>query len=344
MARLPDPGPGCRSSPGGRAGAAQSVEFQSGWPRAVRIVEVGARDGLQNESVLMPTAIKVAFLRKLAEAGFAEVEATSFVHPVRVPQLADAAEVVAALSALEAPIWTVLVPNERGLERALAAGARRIAVFTAAADAFAERNLGMDVRTSLETIRKVTARARAAGVTVRGYVSTAFVCPFSGEVDPHRVRDVAGALLEMGADEVSLGDTLGVAVPTDVWRLLEVVGDGLPTTSLALHFHDTSGTALANVLAGLQAGIATYDSSAGGLGGCPFAPGASGNLATEDLVYFLDHMGVRTGISLPAVVLASAFLEQQLGRSLPSRQYRRLRAHDVRHLSVREGDSASQGE
>ena len=303
----------------------------AGLPAAVKIVEVGPRDGLQNEPATVPTEVKAEFGRRLAAAGFREVEATSFVHPQRVPQLADAEAVLALLPRQGATTFTALVPNERGLERALAAGVRRIALFTAASETFTQKNIGMSVAESLRVFGGVARRARENGLSVRGYVSTAWVCPYEGEVAAEAVLRPAEALLEMGADEVSLGETLGVAVPAEVEARLELLLPRLPRERLALHFHDTSGTALANVVASLRLGLAIFDSSAGGLGGCPYAPGAAGNLATEDLVYLLDRMGIASGVSLPAVAAASAYLEPHLSRPLSGKQYRRLQARSAPH-------------
>jgi isopropylmalate/homocitrate/citramalate synthase len=298
-------------------------------PGPVKLVEVGPRDGLQNEATPIPTEMKVAFIRKLAEAGCAEIEVTSFVHPRRVPQLADAEAVIDGCRDLiqrGSPTLTALVPNERGLARALAAGITRIALFTAASETFTDKNIDMSIAESLQRFAPVARDALAAGLTVRGYVSTCFVCPYEGEIAPEPVLRVAAALLEMGVDEVSLGDTVGAAVPTDVYRLLDLLLTQLPRERLALHFHDTSGTALANVLAALERGITTFDSSAGGLGGCPYAPGAAGNLATEDLIYMLNRMGISNGISLPHIAAATALLEPHLPHPLPSKQYQRLKS------------------
>ncbi len=295
-------------------------------PSEVKIVEVGPRDGLQNEPEFVPTKAKVAFIRALAAAGLTNIEATSFVHPRVVPQLADALEVMDALADLNAATVSALVPNEKGLDRALSARVRRVAVFTAASDTFAEKNIGMSVAESLSLYRTMVRRALDAGVSVRGYISTAFVCPFEGRIAKERVDEVTRRLCDCGVDEVAISDTIGAAVPTDV---METVGDVLrstPSERIALHFHDTYGTALANVLAGLQLGVTTFDSSAGGLGGCPFAPGASGNLATEDLVYMLDGMNIRTGVNLEAVVDAADAVGRILGRSLCSAQWKRYRS------------------
>lgn len=287
----------------------------------VQVVEVGPRDGLQNEPDPVATEHKLEFIRRLRQAGLQRIEVTSFVHPRWVPQLADAEEVVRGLPPGEG--FSVLVPNRRGLQRALAAGVREIAVFTAASETFNRKNTRRTLAESLEEIARVVEEAR--GLRVRGYISTAFVCPYEGEVPPRRVVPVARALLEMGIGEISLGDTLGAAAPTDVQRLLEAVLELAPARRWALHFHDTCGTALANVLRGLEMGVAVFDASAGGLGGCPYAPGASGNLATEDLVYMLDRMGIETGVDRAGVLQASRFMEKVLGRPLPARQLRRMR-------------------
>jgi hydroxymethylglutaryl-CoA lyase len=300
-----------------------------GWnlPRAVRIVEVGPRDGLQNEPDPVPTADKLAYINQLAASGLSQIEVTSFVSPKAVPQLADAAELVAQLPPTGAVTFSALVPNPRGLERALAAGVRRIAVFTAASETFAEANIRMSIDRSLAVFTEVTREAAAAGVSVRAYLSTCFACPYSGPVAKDRVRALAERLLEMGADEVAISDTLGSAVPTEI---METVGHCLariPAGALALHLHDTYGTALANVLAGLQLGITTFDGSSGGMGGCPFAPGATGNLATEDLIYLLEGMGIDTGVNLAGVAAAARRLAPLLSRPLPGRNYHRLVAN-----------------
>jgi isopropylmalate/homocitrate/citramalate synthase len=272
----------------------------------------------------VPTPAKLAFIRALVDAGLVHIEATSFVHPKAVPQLADAAEVLAGLPAAPAVTFSALVPNERGLERALQAGVRRIAVFTATSDTFTQKNIGMSVDESLKVFEVVVKRARSAGMTVRGYVSTAFVCPFEGPIPKERTREVCLRLLEAGADEVAISDTIGVAVPTDVAEVAQFARDRIPVEQIALHFHDTYGMALANVYAGLQAGVSTFDASAGGLGGCPFAPGAAGNLATEDLVYMLEKMGIETGVNLKKVIAAANVAAEALGRDLTSRQWLRL--------------------
>lgn len=293
-------------------------------PDRVRIVEVGPRDGLQNEPAAVPTAAKLEFIRALADAGLSQIEATSFVHPQRVPQLADAAEVIAGLPRRAGVTYSALVPNAKGLQRALDSGIERIAVFTAASETFTQKNIGMSIAESLETFAPVVRGAIAAGRTVRGYVSTCFECPYEGAVSADRAADVAAAMLDLGCDEVALSDTLGVAAPAEVADRLVTWLRRLPREKVALHFHDTCGTALANVHAGLLAGITTFDASAGGLGGCPFAPGAAGNLATEDLVYMLDRMQIATGVNAAAVVSAARTLAESIGRPLTSRQSNRL--------------------
>ena len=296
----------------------------------VTIVEVGPRDGLQNEPARIPTADKVAFVRRLAAAGLPVVEVTSFVRPDRVPQLADAREVVAALApslhAASATRYTALVPNLTGLREAVAAGVREVAIFAAASEGFSQRNTNRSIAQSLAAFAEVCAEARGAGVRVRGYLSTAFGCPFDGAVDPRRVGELARQLVDLGVYEVAISDTIGIAHPGQVPVVVEAaLGHGVGVHQLALHFHDTRGQALANVMAALPLGIRTFDASAGGLGGCPFAPGATGNLATEDLVYLLDGLGYETGVSLSALLEASAFIEQTLGHPLPSRVYRASR-------------------
>jgi len=293
----------------------------------VTIVEVGPRDGLQNEAARIATADKVAFVERLAAAGLPVVEVTSFVRPDRVPQLADAREVFAALGpGAGATRYTALVPNLTGLREAIAAGVREVAIFAAASEGFSQRNTNRSIAQSLAAFAEVCAAARAAGVRVRGYLSTAFGCPFDGAVDPRRVGELVRQLLDLGVYEVAISDTIGVAHPGQVPVVVEAAfGQGASVGQLALHFHDTRGQALANVMAALPLGVRTFDASAGGLGGCPFAPGATGNLATEDLVYLLDGLGYETGVSLSAVLEASAFIEQKLDHLLPSRVYRASR-------------------
>jgi hydroxymethylglutaryl-CoA lyase len=286
----------------------------------VRIYEVGPRDGLQNESAIVPLETKLEFIQRLANAGLAEIEATSFVSPRSIPQLADADRLFPAIKRGVGVRYPVLVPNERGLGRAEAAGADAIAVFTAATDAFTERNIGMSVMKSLDAFEPVLRRAGVLGWWRRGYVSTAFGCPYTGAVDPHRAVAVALVLLELGAEEVCFGDTIGVAVPNQVTALVgAATAAGIRLDEMALHFHDTRGTALANVVAGLDAGIRCFDASTGGTGGCPYAPGAAGNLATEDLVYLLDTTGLEHGVSLGGVLEAARFITGALGKPLASK-------------------------
>jgi hydroxymethylglutaryl-CoA lyase len=294
-----------------------------GMPRFVRVVEVGARDGLQNEPTPVPTEAKVRFIEMLADAGLPVVEATAFVSSKWVPQLADAEQVMHALRRRAGVRYPVLVPNLKGLERALSAGAREIAVFTAASETFCQRNLNRSIEQSLQEFELVVREAKAAGCWVRGYVSTAFVCPYEGAIAPDAVAPVVERLLAMGVDEVSLGDTIGAAVPTQVARLTETLLPILPLERFAYHFHNTYGTALANVLTALQQGVYIFDSSAGGLGGCPFAPGASGNLATEDLLYMLHGMGIETGVDLAGVAAAARFILIHLQRETPPSSYLR---------------------
>lgn len=288
-------------------------------PGRVRIVEVGPRDGLQNEPAQVPAAEKIAFVELLAAAGLPEIEVTSFVSPRAVPQMADAEEVLRGITRRAGVRYSALVPNERGLERALAAGAGGVSVFTAASESFNRRNINASIAESIDRFLPVAAGARAAGIPLRGYISTAFVCPFEGKVEPAAVVEVVQRLLDFGVEEVSIGDTIGAAVPAEVDRLLDALLPLVPAHRIALHLHDTRGTALANVLLALQRGIATFDTSAGGLGGCPFAPGATGNLATEDLLYLLDGLGIETGVDATALRRASDRIERSLDRPLPSR-------------------------
>lgn len=289
-------------------------------PTKVRIYEVGPRDGLQNEATPISTEAKLEFIRLLVDAGLREVEATSFVRPDRIPQLADADALLASLERRPGVRHPVLVANRRGLDRAAEAGADAMAVFTAATDAFAERNIGMTVEASLATFAPLLAEAGARGWWRRAYVSTAFGCPYSGAVEPAAPVAVADRLFDLGADEVCFGDTIGVGVPGQVHRLLDAAAAaGLPRERLAFHFHDTRGTALANVVAALDRGIACFDSATGGTGGCPYAPGASGNLATEDLVYLLDREGIEHGVRLDGILEAARFIAEALGRGVASK-------------------------
>ncbi len=288
-------------------------------PRRVRIVEVGPRDGLQNEPSIVPPEQKIAFVDLLSDAGLPEIEVTSFVSPKAVPQLADADQVLRSIRRRPGTCYSALVPNERGLERALAAGVDAVSVFTAASESFNLRNIHAGIAESIERFRPVASTARSAGIRLRGYVSTAFVCPFEGPIDPAKVCDVVHRLLDLGVSEVSIGDTVGAAGPLAVDRLLDALLPSLPPEQIALHLHDTRGTALPNILLALERGIATFDSSAGGLGGCPFAPGAAGNVATEDLLFLLEGLGIETGVDAAALGRASDLIEQALGHALPSR-------------------------
>ncbi len=292
-------------------------------PASVRIVEVGPRDGLQNEKVLISTEQKIQFIQMLAAAGLPVVEATSFVSPRAIPQLGDASAVMAGLTRLPATEYPVLVPNIKGMERAIGAGVRSIAVFTAASESFTRHNINATIAESLANFQPVVKLAQQEGIPVRGYISTVFGCPYEGKVAPQKVLDVARALLEMGISELSLGDTIGVATPNQVEEMIELLlyQGNIPVDHLAVHFHDTRGTALANVLMALQLGISIVDASAGGLGGCPYAPGAAGNLATEDLLYMLHGMGIQTGVSLERVVEATSFIAPLLGHAPTSKYY-----------------------
>ena len=291
-------------------------------PEYVRVVEVGPRDGLQNEKAQVPTEQKIQFIQMLAAAGLPVVEATSFVSPRAIPQLSDASAVMAGLQRLPETQYPVLVPNLKGMERALATGARSISVFTAASESFTRHNINATIAESLANFRPVVDLARQQDIPVRGYISTVFGCPYEGSVAPKQVLSVARSLLEMGVSELSLGDTIGVATPNQVVDVLGLLfAEGIAPERLAVHFHDTRGTALANVLMALQMGITCVDSAAGGLGGCPYAPGASGNLATEDLLYMLHGMGIKTGVDLEKVVAATSFIAPLLGHAPTSKYY-----------------------
>ena len=291
----------------------------------ITVVEVGPRDGLQNESAIVSTPDKIEFVNRLSAANLPVIEVSAFVSPKWVPQMADAADVFRGIARKPGIRYTALVPNIPGLERAVAAGVTEVAIFAAATDAFSRKNINQSVDDSLTTYKGVCDRALAEGLRVRGYLSTAFGCPYEGEVAPARVADVAQRLADLGVFEVAVSDTIGIAHPGQVPRVLEAVLAKLPAERVALHFHDTRGTALANVLASLPFGIATFDASAGGLGGCPYAPGAAGNLATDDLIYMLNGLGAETGVSLDALSEASAFIGTKIDHRLPSR-YAQARA------------------
>ena len=290
--------------------------------QAVRLVEVGPRDGLQAERAYIPTIDKIALVNRLAAAGHRSIEVSSFVSPSRVPQLADAAEVFAGITRQPGVHYSALVPNLKGLHRAIAARVDGVAIFTAASETFSMKNLSQGIEDSLTSYTDACAVAHKEGLRVRGYLSVSFGCPFDGPVPPTRVAEIAGRLLDAGVDEVSISDTIGVAHPAQVADVIGVVAATVPLPKLALHFHDTRGTALANVVAGLEAGVRTFDASAGGLGGCPYAPGASGNLATEDLLYLLDGLGMTSGVSLPGIIAASRSIAPLLAHDLPSRVVR----------------------
>lgn len=293
--------------------------------KRITVVEVGPRDGLQNEHVVIPTADKIEFVNRLSAAGLRVIEVSAFVSPNWVPQMADAAEVFAGITRRPGVRYTALVPNLVGLERAIASAVTEVAVFAASTGTFSRKNINQTIDESLATCAQVCERAHAAGLRVRGYLSTAFGCPFEGDVAPERVAEMTARLIGLGVFEVAISDTIGIAHPGQVSRVLEAVLSRVPVESIALHFHDTRGTALANVLTALPFGVATFDASAGGLGGCPYAPGAAGNLATDDLTYMLNGMGIETGVSLPALSEASAFMASRLDHPLPSRYAQAVR-------------------
>jgi len=297
----------------------------AGLPPRVTICEVGPRDGLQNEAAVLPAEVKVEFIERLVAAGHTVVESTSFVHPKWVPQLADAEDVLDRLRRTPGVRYPVLVPNERGLSRALERGVTDIAVFGSATETFAKRNLNRTVAESLEMFAPVVGRAREGGLTVRAYLSMCFGDPWEGEVPIEQVVSVATRMMALGCTELSLGDTIGVATPGRVVALLDALrAAGVPVEQIAVHFHDTYGQALANTLAALNRGVTTVDSSAGGLGGCPYAKSATGNLATEDLIWQLDGLGIETGVDLGRLVETSVWMAEQLGRPSPSRVVRAL--------------------
>ena len=288
-------------------------------PSKARIVEVGPRDGLQNEKTRVSTAVKVELIARLGRAGLKCIEATAFVSPKWVPQMADSAEGMAAIDRLPGVAYPVLVPNMKGLEAAIAAGAEEVAVFGAASEAFSQKNINCSIAESLDRFRPVAEAARRHNVKVRGYISCVLGCPYDGEVKPQAVVDVAKTLWELGCYEVSLGDTIGVGTPVKARRLLRAVAGTVPMAHLAMHFHDTYGQALANLYAGMEEGARVIDSAAGGLGGCPYAPGATGNVATEDVVYMLEGMGIATGVDMAKLVAATNEISKLIGRPPVSR-------------------------
>jgi isopropylmalate/homocitrate/citramalate synthase len=293
-------------------------------PKRVKMVEVGPRDGLQNEPETVPTAIKIELIDRLSATGLAVVEAGSFVSPKWVPQMADTAEVLAGIRRREGVSYPVLVPNMHGFEAAVAAGAEEIAVFGAASESFSRRNINCSIAESLERFRPVCAAAAARGMRVRGYVSCVLGCPYEGEIAPAAVAEVADALFRMGCYEISLGDTIGVGTPARAQAMVEAVAARLPRERLAVHFHDTYGQALANLLATLERGVAVVDGSVAGLGGCPYAAGASGNVASEDVLYMLNGLGLETGVDLDGLVAAGRFVADALGRPPASKVSRAL--------------------
>lgn len=288
-------------------------------PQRVTVVEVGPRDGLQNEKTPVDTTDKVRFIDRLSETGLSHIEVTSFVNPAWIPPLADAAEVASAIHRRPGVTYSCLVPNLKGYERARSAHMDAIALFMSATETHSKKNINKSIAEALSVLREVAEVAVADGVKVRAYLSVVFGCPYEGKVDPEQVLSVVRELLAMGVYQVSLGDTTGMGNPLQVKRILSMLEAEFGLEPFALHFHDTRGTALANVLAGLEMGVTTFDASAGGLGGCPYAPGASGNLATDDLVYMLHEMGIETGIDLDKLVACSAMMQQILGKELPSR-------------------------
>jgi hydroxymethylglutaryl-CoA lyase len=299
-------------------------------PKRVKVCEMGPRDGLQNETGVVATADKIRYIDLLTASGLPLIETTSFVRPNAIPQLTDAEAVMAGIERHPGVTYLCLVPNMRGLERARTAGVRAIAVFTAASQSFTKRNINMTIEESLDAFREVVGAARSDGMWIRGYISTAFGCPYEGHVPVESVVRVASALAEMGIDELSIGDTIGIGTPDQVVKVSEALQREMPVERLAMHFHDTRGMALANVLAALQMDIGTFDASSGGLGGCPYAPGATGNLATEDLLYMLHGMGIETGVELERVRDASRFIAGVLQRAPVSRAYNALEAQAAR--------------
>jgi hydroxymethylglutaryl-CoA lyase len=297
--------------------------------RRITVVEVGPRDGLQNERAAVSTSDKIEFVNRLSAAQLPVIEVSAFVSPKWVPQMADAGQVFAGISRRPGTRYTALVPNLAGLERAQQAGVTEIAIFAASTETFSRKNINQSVDDSFATYRQVCDAARAAGLRVRGYLSTAFGCPYEGAVSPTVVATLAARLIDLGVFEVAVSDTIGIAHPGQIPAVLEAVLARVPVDRIALHFHDTRGTALANVMASLEFDIATFDASAGGLGGCPYAPGAAGNLATDDLIYMLNGLGAETGVVLSAVSEASAFIESRLDHRLPSRHFQAVRASQM---------------
>lgn len=288
-------------------------------PKFVRMVEVGPRDGLQNEKSMVPTAVKVELVDRLSDAGLSVVEAASFVSPKWVPQMGDSADVLAGIARKPGVRYAALTPNLKGLEGALAAKADEVAVFGAASESFSQKNINCSIAESLDRFAPVMEQAKAAGVPVRGYVSCVLGCPYEGEIAPQAVADVAERLFAMGCYEISLGDTIGTGTPTKAQLMIAAVAERVPVDKIAVHFHDTYGQALANILAALQMGVAVVDSSVAGLGGCPYAKGASGNVASEDVLYMLNGLGIETGVDLDKLIAAGAFISDAIGRPTASK-------------------------
>lgn len=298
---------------------ATSMATEARYPDRVKIVEVGPRDGLQNEPETIPAEVKVELIERLADAGLPVVEATSFVSPDAIPQLADAREVFTGIHRKRGVSYPVLVPNDKGMDRAMEVGVEEIAVFTAASETFNQKNINCSIQESLDRFRPVTERAHEAGIRVRGYISCALGCPYEGRIEPGAVAEVAGKLMHMGCYEISLGDTIGVGTPHKARRMLSAVANAVPISHLAVHLHDTYGQALANILACLELGVTTVDSSVAGLGGCPYAKGATGNVATEDVIYMLHGMGLETGVDLAQLLEVARFISEKLGREPASK-------------------------
>ncbi len=290
-------------------------------PRSIRITDVGPRDGLQNEKHPVSTADKIAFVNALSRSGVAEIEVSSFVSRKWVPQLGDAAEVFAAIDRRPGVVYSALVPNLKGLAGAMECGVKKIAIFTAASESFTQHNINTSIAESIERFKPVIERARADSIAVRAYISCVIACPYEGPIAPAAVADVARQLLDLGVDELDLGDTIGMAAPTDIDRLYDAIETLVPAAQTTLHLHDTRGAALACLLRAIERGVASFDASTGGLGGCPYAPGAAGNIATEDVVYCLGRMGLETGVDLDALLAAGSRIEQALGRRLPGRVF-----------------------
>jgi hydroxymethylglutaryl-CoA lyase len=303
-------------------------------PSKVKIVEVGPRDGLQNEKQSVSTATKVELIRRLGDAGLKSIEATAFISPKWVPQMADAAEVMAKIERREGVAYSVLVPNMKGFEAALAAGAKEIAIFGAASETFSQKNINCSIAESLERFRSVVAAAREADIKVRGYVSCVLGCPYQGEVKPTAVAEVAWALFEMGCYEVSLGDTIGTGTPVATKAMIEAVAKRMPLKKIAGHFHDTWGMAIANIYASLQLGVSVFDASVGGLGGCPYAAGSAGNVATEDVAWLLEGLGVKSDLDLDRLVDTAAWISRELGREPQSKVARALLAKKAASLAA----------